>query len=206
MPRTTCPKCRAVLDLTADMVSQQIECGACQAVFLATPDDPPEVRRGEGRPSRRRLDDEDDRPSRHRRDEDEDEDRPSRRRSRDEEDAEDRPRRRRRPAGGRGQGLAVASLILGIVSIPLALCCWVLGIPVALIGGVLGIVHLVQGRSEGRGLAIAGVVCSGLGVVAVILGLVLGIAVNLANLKPNRQNNGPPFGPPPQNNKRPFGR
>lgn len=218
MPRTTCPKCGSELELTPDMVNQQIECGNCQAVFLARPDGPPTPsRRGaeEDRPSRRprdedrpsrRRDEDEDRPSRRRRDEDDDEDdRPSRRR-RDEDEDDDRPRRRLSQGGG-GQGLAIGSLVLGILSLPLAFCCGLFSLPISIIGAILGVVHLVQKKAEGKGMAIGGVVLSGLGLVLAIAMVFLGLAFNAANLGMNQQqnNNNNPFGPQPQN-KRPFGR
>ena len=205
MLRTTCPKCGSVLELTDDMVNQQIECGNCQAVFVAKPDGPPPSRRGadEDRPSRRgRPDDEDDRPSRRRRDDDDD-DRPSRRRDRFEDD-DDRPRRRRRRPEGGGQGLAITSLVLGILSLPLAFCCGLFSIPISAIGAILGVVHLAQGKSEGKGMAIGGIALSAIGLILMIIFVVAGLAFNLANIG-NKQNNNPPFGPQPQN-KRPFGR
>src|SRR4051812_46963686 len=98
MPRITCPTCGAALEITAEMVGQPVECGSCQAHFVAKLD----------RPTSRRADDED-RPSRRRRRaDDEEDDRPSRRRRRDEDDYDDFPRR---PKGG-GNGLAVASMVV----------------------------------------------------------------------------------------------
>ncbi len=65
------------------------------------------------------------------------------------------------PQQQRTNGLAVASLVLGIVSILLA---WIpvvglLGTPMAIIGLVLGLLALR--RPGGRGLAIGGLVCAG---------------------------------------------
>lgn len=65
------------------------------------------------------------------------------------------------PQQQRTNGLAVASLVLGIVSILLA---WIpvvglLGTPMAIIGLVLGLLALRQ--PGGRGLAIGGLVCAG---------------------------------------------
>jgi hypothetical protein len=111
---------------------------------------------------RDRYDDEDDdRPRRRRRDEDDadDDDRPrrSRRRDDDEDDEDDRPRRSRRrrdddrPAPTQGNGMAVASLVLGLVTIcigPLA----------GIIGGVLGVMGLR--KPSGKGMAITGIILS----------------------------------------------
>ena len=64
------------------------------------------------------------------------------------------------------QNLAITSFILGLVSMSIGLCCW-LGVLTAPVGLVLGIVALVQIKNEphkigGKGLAIAGVILSGL--------------------------------------------
>ena len=70
-------------------------------------------------------------------------------------------------------GLAIASMILGIVSIVFG-CCTLLSIPCAIVGIVLGILGI---KSEKRGIAIAGIVLSGIGIIASVLILVLSMAV-----------------------------
>ncbi|MGH9930227.1 MAG: DUF4190 domain-containing protein [Pyrinomonadaceae bacterium] len=73
------------------------------------------------------------------------------------------------------QGLAVTSLVLGLASVTLGLCCYfgVLTAPIAL---VLGIVSLVQIKNDpakygGKGFAIGGIVTGGLyfGILALII-------------------------------------
>jgi len=64
------------------------------------------------------------------------------------------------------QSLAATSLILGIASVTLGLCCY-FGILTAPISQVLGIVALVQVKNDpkkygGKGMAIGGIVASGL--------------------------------------------
>jgi hypothetical protein len=106
---------------------------------------------------RDRYDDEDDRPRR-RREDDDDDDLPRRRR--DEDDDEDRPRRSRRrydddrPAAPQGgNALAIAALVLGLLSI-----CF--GPITGVIGGILGLVGLMKPR--GKGMAVTGLLLSGL--------------------------------------------
>ncbi len=85
------------------------------------------------------------------------------------------------------QGLAVTSLVLGIVSITLGLCCYfgVLTGPVAL---VLGIVSLVQIKNDptkygGKGFAIGGVVTGGLYfVIVALIVLLYGVGILLGGL------------------------
>lgn len=72
------------------------------------------------------------------------------------------------PVKGQGTGLGIASMVLGIVSIPMMCCggvsflCIVLGI----VSIVLGIVQIV--KNEKKGMAIAGIVCSAVAIVLYI--------------------------------------
>jgi hypothetical protein len=77
------------------------------------------------------------------------------------------------------QGLAAASLIVGIASITLGLCCYfgILSGPIAV---VLGIIALVQIKNDptkyaGKGMAIGGIVTGGLGLALLILFFAAGV-------------------------------
>jgi prepilin-type processing-associated H-X9-DG protein len=102
----------------------------------------------------RDREDEDDRPRRrdrdNRDDRDDDDDRPRRRRYEDEDD--DRPRRRGSGAEA-SNGLAVAGLILGLLSF----CTCLTAIPGAICSAI------ALGKPTGRGMAVAGLVLSILG-------------------------------------------
>lgn len=83
------------------------------------------------------------------------------------------------PLQPQGNGLAVASLVLGILSIlfvwiPIVgLVSWVLA-PVGLVLGLVGL-----SRPGGRGMAIAGSICSGVGLLGCIAWVVLlGVAAS----------------------------
>jgi|SRR6185295_1631311 len=86
------------------------------------------------------------------------------------------------------QTLAVTSLILGIASVTLGMCCY-FGILTAPISLVLGIVSLVQIRNDptkfgGKGFAIGGIVVSGLALgiwLLIILVYGLGFILSAAN-------------------------
>jgi hypothetical protein len=96
-------------------------------------------------------------------DEDEDDDRPRRRRRDDDDDEDDRPRRSRGRSAPQGNGMAVASLVLGILSI-----CF--GPITGVIGGILGV--LGMNKPTGKGMAITGMGLSGLfSVVWIVLGV-----------------------------------
>lgn len=63
-------------------------------------------------------------------------------------------------------GLAVASLVCGILAIVPGCCCGFFGLPLAILGVVLGFVSISQinasgGQIGGKNLAIAGMICGG---------------------------------------------
>lgn len=75
-----------------------------------------------------------------------------------------------------GKGMAIASLVLGILSL-CASAAWWCGGPISIVGLVLGALGV---KSQGKGMAIAGIVLSAIGLVLLVLfriifrGLVLG--------------------------------
>ena len=77
-----------------------------------------------------------------------------------------------------GNGLAVASMVCGIVAVPTVFCAWFLSIPCALVAVSLGIVAIRRARrglASGGGMAIAGLVCGlvSLAIDAVLVGGVI---------------------------------
>jgi len=115
------------------------------------------------RPARRprnSRDDEDDRPARPRRRDDED----------DRDDFDDAPRKKQ----GGGNGLAVTSLVLGIISIIMVCCC-------AYVSPLLGIGALITGftgksKGQSNGMCLAGMITGGLAIVLSILLIVLALS------------------------------
>jgi hypothetical protein len=76
------------------------------------------------------------------------------------------------PGGGRTDGMASASLVLGISSIPMHFCCY-LGWPLGIAAVVLGIVALGRIRDDrnqasGRSLAWTGIATAVLGFMLII--------------------------------------
>jgi hypothetical protein len=66
-----------------------------------------------------------------------------------------------------GKGMAIASMVLGIVG--MVLCCiWYISIPCAIVGLVLGIMH--NKKNTKSGMATAGIVCS---IIAIILAVAI---------------------------------
>lgn len=75
-----------------------------------------------------------------------------------------------------GAGLAIASMVLGIVALVLSCCLWYVSVPCAVVGVILGAVSL-QGNYSGRGMAIAGLVCSIVSLVPAVIVLVSGASL-----------------------------
>jgi hypothetical protein len=72
--------------------------------------------------------------------------------------------------------LATAAMVLGIVSLPMSLCCGILAIPLsiaALITGFLGL------HPPGKGQALAGIICGALALVLTIAMIAISLAINL---------------------------
>ena len=108
----------------------------------------------------------DDRPRRPRRDDDDDDDRPSVRPRRRDDDDYDRPRRR----SDAGAGLGIASMVIGIISLPLCICSW-FDIPLSLLAIILGFVSRSQGGP--RGTNTAGIICGFISLGLIILLIIL---------------------------------
>ncbi len=73
-------------------------------------------------------------------------------------------------------GYAIASLILGIISIPFA-CCYGLGIITAIIGIIMGIVSRKYNNNKLSGMALAGIICSIFGIVFSIFSIIYYIII-----------------------------
>ena len=66
------------------------------------------------------------------------------------------------------KGLAIASMVLGIVSPVLCCCFYYLAVPCSIVGLVLGIVNIKKGR-PGKNMAVAGIIMSAIAVVFSII-------------------------------------
>lgn len=126
-------------------------------------------------PSRRRSRDDDDDDE-----EDEGEDRPRKRRRRDEDDDDDRldVRKRRRKEGA--SGMAMGSMITGIVSVVAGVpgclgCCCGLFTAIALICGIIAVIlGFMSRKSPGsENMAMTGIVCGFVGIAFGVIGIVM---------------------------------
>lgn len=71
------------------------------------------------------------------------------------------------PYQPRKQGMAIASMVLGIISL-LTSCTIIIPIPTAIIGIILGIIS-IKYKYDGRGMAIAGIILSSISLLVVLL-------------------------------------
>ena len=62
--------------------------------------------------------------------------------------------------------MAIASLVVGLVSLAVGFCCGLCGSPLPIVGLILGVVAVTQ--TDERGLAIAGIVVNGLAIVVIV--------------------------------------
>lgn len=179
--RVTCPACKTELEVGAEFDGQEVECGNCLEVFQARAPGSggssgpsrggPKIpgagarpsggssgggggggRTGSRPPSRRPA------PRRRRRDDDDDDYEHDRRRDDDFDDYDPRPYR----SGGEGDGAAVASLVLGIISL-IFFCCWPISGPLGLIATICGAIGMKS--RDNKGLAVAGLTLGILGMV-----------------------------------------
>lgn len=73
-----------------------------------------------------------------------------------------------KPNGGESAGFAIASLVLGIISV--VIFCASINIVTAILAIVFGAIHMVRGYQERRGMAVAGLI---LGIVSIVLYIIV---------------------------------
>ena len=84
------------------------------------------------------------------------------------------------PQPQQGKGLAIASMVLGIVSIVLCCCFYYLAFPCGILALIFGII-VIKNKRLGKGMAIAGIITSSVALVFAVL-LIAFASVLLANL------------------------
>jgi len=83
------------------------------------------------------------------------------------------------PAGPKSSGLAIASMVLGIISLAL-FCIYYLAFPCAVLALVLGAVarsKISRGEASGGGMAMTGIICGIISIVLASLILIVGISL-----------------------------
>lgn len=90
-----------------------------------------------------------------------------------------------RPVPGQQNTLGLLGLIFGILSIPFGVCCGLFGTPAAVAGivlGVLGMRKAAEGLASNRGMALAGVICGGVGAVLAVVSFGLSLVTEVTGL------------------------
>jgi len=90
------------------------------------------------------------------------------------------------PMTPRNHGLAIASMVCGILAIVPGCCCGLFGIPLSLAALIMGIISISQinasaGQLGGKGMAIAGTVCGGVAIAMDIAAVFLNITSQALN-------------------------
>lgn len=86
-----------------------------------------------------------------------------------------------------GKGKAIAALVLGIVAVVFFCCCTYIGIICGVLAVIFGILEIKK-DGEGKGMAIAGTICGGIGAVAGIIMTIINF-VNISNGENELYNN-----------------
>ncbi len=90
------------------------------------------------------------------------------------------------PMTPRNHGLAIASMVCGLLAIVPGCCCGLFGIPLSLAALIMGIISISQinasaGQLGGKGMAIAGTVCGGVAIAMDIAAVFLNITSQALN-------------------------
>jgi hypothetical protein len=75
-----------------------------------------------------------------------------------------------------GQGLAIAGMVLGIISL-VCCCTGYIALVLGIVGFILSLVSLIQ-KKPGKGMAIAGIICSAISVVMLVILLAIGNSIS----------------------------
>lgn len=75
-----------------------------------------------------------------------------------------------------GSGLAIASMVLGILALVLSCCVPYIPFVLSLLAVVLGAVALAK-KTNGKGMAIAGLVCGILGLIPAVIVAIAGASI-----------------------------
>lgn len=173
-----CPKCQAKLSVDEADLGKEVECPYCKTAYKA--------KRAGSAPGASADGEEPPRKKRRFSDEDDDRERSRPRYDDDPYEEEGRPRRRSGSGGG-SNALAIVSLIMGISSIPLACCCGLFSLGLSVPSAIMGAIALKN--KDGRGMALAGLICSIVSAILVIGLLIFGMAFNVMNW--NKMGNNP---------------
>jgi phage FluMu protein Com len=162
-----CPACNKLLEIDEESLGEEVECGECLEVFEAKEPEsekpsPPETKtssRSRKKPARRRDYVEEDG---------------------DDDDDFDYSRRAGHQSGGGSSAAAVVGLVLGIISIPMSMCCLFFSLPLSITAIVLGAISLKQPRSSA--LAISAILTGLIGALISVGLFIFTLAIHGFNL------------------------
>lgn len=85
--------------------------------------------------------------------------------------------------GEPSNGLAIAALVVGILAIPGACCCYS-SIPLGIAAIVMGVIAMNKAKVSpethgGRGMAVGGLVCGIIGLGMTVLAIILGMGMSM---------------------------
>mgnify|MGYP004481254849 FL=1 len=80
---------------------------------------------------------------------------------------------------GGSQGFAIAGMVLGILSL-VCCCTGYIALVAGIVGFVLSLIALIQKR-PGKGMAIAGIICSSISIVMLVILLIVGSSVSTSD-------------------------
>ena len=87
-------------------------------------------------------------------------------------------------------GLAIGALVVGILAIPGACCCYS-SVPLGIAAIVMGIIAMNKAKMSpethgGRGMALGGLVCGSIGLAFTILAIILGMGMSFVEQLQNQ--------------------
>ncbi len=85
------------------------------------------------------------------------------------------------PQGQGGQGMAIAGMVLGIISL-VCCCSGYFALVIGIVGFVLSLIVLVQ-KKPGKGMAIAGIICASIAVITILALMMIGRSVSTDELQ-----------------------
>ena len=77
----------------------------------------------------------------------------------------------------------IISLVCGLIGLPCACCCGIFGFIFPIVAIVCGILSIYKHEDkDAKGMAIAGIICGGVGIIIVIILLIIGVASMIPSL------------------------
>lgn len=85
------------------------------------------------------------------------------------------------PQGQGSQALAIAGMVLGIISL-VCCCTGYIALVIGIVGFVLSLISLIQ-KKPGKGMAIAGIICSAISIILLVVLVAIGNSISPEELQ-----------------------